>query len=124
MLHKLGREEEDEDNEKCVGIDENVGNIIQRVKPFEGNEAIIMGLRKEYQEKYKNKHTQIINNNLTYKNIIDNKISNDNKINKEDHKSKANYTNNICDCNNLCSCFGSSSEQQKIDFGNINMNSL
>ena len=53
LLHKLGREEEDEDNEKCVDIDENVGNIIQRVKPFEGNEAIMVGLRKEYQEKYK-----------------------------------------------------------------------
>lgn len=124
LLHKLGRQETNEENEKSVDIDENVGNIIQRVKPFEGNEAIRNGLRNEYQEKYKNKHTQIINNNLTYKNIIDNKISNDNKINKEDHKSKANYTNNICDCNNLCSCFGSSSEQQKIDFGNINMNSL
>ena len=53
LLHKLGREEEDEDNEKCVDIDENVGNIIQRAQPFEGNQAIIMGLQKEYQEQYK-----------------------------------------------------------------------
>ena len=118
FLHKLGKRPTDEDGLSSVDIDENVGNIIQRAQPFEGNQAIIMGLRKEYQEKYKNKHTQIINNNLTDKNIIGNKISNDDTINKEDHKSKANYTYNIYDSNN------SSSEQQKVDFGNINMGSL
>ena len=53
LLHKLGRQETNEENEKSVDIDENVGNIIQRVKPFEGNEAIRNGLRNEYQEKYK-----------------------------------------------------------------------
>ncbi|MBQ7552158.1 MAG: hypothetical protein IJT15_01765 [Rickettsiales bacterium] len=118
LLHQLGKQPTDNHGSSYVEIDENVGDIIQRVKPFEGNEAIVIGLRKEYQEKYKNTHTQIINNNLTDKNIIGNKISNDDTINKEDHKSKANYTYNIYDSNN------SSSEQQKVDFGNINMGSL
>ena len=99
------------------GKDESVRKIVPRKKPFLNNNEIIEGLRKEYQEKYKNKHTQIINNNLTDKNIIGNKISNDDTINKEDHKSKANYTYNIYDSNN------SSSEQQKVDVGNINMDS-
>ena len=118
LLHQLGKQPTDNYGSSYVEIDENVGDIIQRVKPFEGNEAIVIGLRKEYQEKYKNTHTQIINNNLTDKNIIGNKISNDDTINKEDHKSKANYTYNIYDSNN------SSSEQQKVDSGNININSL
>lgn len=124
LKHILGRQQMGERNYKWVDIDENVGNIIQRAQPFEGNEAIRNGLRNEYQEKH-NTHDNIINNNLTdKKNITFNKISNDNKINKEDHKSKANHNCNICDCNNLCSCFRSSSGQQKVDVGNINMNSL
>ena len=115
FLHQLGKKEYNGKNKRKFDIDENVGNIIQRAQPFEGNEAIIIGLRKEYQEKY-NTHDNIINNNLTDKNIIGNKTSNDDTINKEDHKSKANHNCNICECNNLCSCFGSSSGQQKVDF--------
>ena len=52
LLHLIGKQPTCEHG-SWVDIDENVGNIIQRAQPFEGNEAIVIGLQKEYQEKYK-----------------------------------------------------------------------